>query len=155
MKQLLLLLSISISSFSFSDGGRLESVSLQASGLTCSMCSRAIYKSLLKVPSVSKVDEDIKNSTYTIFFKDHAKVVLDDLKRAVKDAGFSVAMIEVNARFEHTELSAGAPLRVDDLTFSLTGPLPPTIEGRGRLVLQEKELTGATGDKIYHATLKK
>lgn len=164
MKQLLLLLSISLITIHpllahtpAGAGGRIESISLQASGLTCSMCSRAIYKSLLKVSSVKKVEEDIKNSTYTIFFKDQAKVILDDLKRAVKNAGFSVAAIEVNARFDHTEIAAGAPLRVDDLTFTLTGPLPPAIEGRQRLVLQGKDLqpSGSDGEKIYHATLKK
>jgi copper chaperone CopZ len=81
-----------------SPDAQIESVKIQASGLTCSMCSRAIYKSLLKVPSVAKVEEDIQHSTYTIQFKDHAKIVLDDLRKAVKDAGFSVAKLEVRTK---------------------------------------------------------
>lgn len=76
--------------------GDIESVSLTASGLTCSMCSKAIYKSLQKVPSVSKVDVDIENSVYNIFFKKDQEVNLKALEQAVTDAGFSVAKMIVN-----------------------------------------------------------
>ena len=41
---------------------QIKSVSLQASGLTCSMCSKAIYKSLSAISFVQSVDSDIKNS---------------------------------------------------------------------------------------------
>jgi copper chaperone CopZ len=74
----------------------IESVSLKAGGLTCSMCSKAIYKSLMKVPSVSKVDPDIENSSYTIFFKKKQPVKLEDLREAVTGAGFSVESLVVN-----------------------------------------------------------
>ena len=70
---------------------QIQSVSLQASGLTCSMCSRAIYKSLQKVPNVADVQEDIEHSSYHIRFSDPSRASLENLKKAVQDAGFSVA----------------------------------------------------------------
>lgn len=74
------------------------SVSIKAAGLTCSMCSKAIYKSLLKVPAVSKVDPDIKGSGYTVYFKENQPIKLDALKKAVEKAGFSVASMKVNVK---------------------------------------------------------
>src|SRR6059058_3163365 len=76
---------------------QVEKVSLQASGLTCSMCSKAVYNALAKVPFVNKVDVDIKDQRYDISFKDGATVDFDALSKAVSDAGFSVAKFTVTA----------------------------------------------------------
>src|SRR5436305_14629046 len=53
---------------------QVKKVSIQASGLTCSMCSKAIYKALRSVDFVEKVDADIKNSTFEISFKPNTDV---------------------------------------------------------------------------------
>src|ERR1700754_2194819 len=84
---------------------QIQSVSLQASGLTCSMCSRAIYKSLKKLPSVANVKEDIAHSSYHIQFKNAQQASLADLKKAVLDAGFSIAWMEVKANFNNVEVA--------------------------------------------------
>ena len=44
-------------------------VSLQASGLTCSMCSNAINKSLKSLDVVENVKADVSASTFEISFK--------------------------------------------------------------------------------------
>ena len=41
---------------------------LQATGLTCAMCSNAINKALVKVPFVESVKADIKNSAFHMVF---------------------------------------------------------------------------------------
>ena len=69
-------------------------VSIQASGLTCSLCSNAIYKALLSIDYVDKIDVDIKDSKFEISFKPHANVSFDDLKNKVESAGFFVATME-------------------------------------------------------------
>jgi copper chaperone CopZ len=61
---------------------------LQATGLTCAMCSNAINKALQKVPFVESVRPDIKNSSFNIVFKANAEIDIDALKNAVEDAGF-------------------------------------------------------------------
>lgn len=72
-------------------------VSLQASGLTCSMCSKAVKNALEKVPFVEKVMVDIKNQQYNLSFKEGAVLDFDALSKAVEDAGFSVASMKVTA----------------------------------------------------------
>src|SRR6187401_816631 len=84
MKKIILVilgLLLAISSFA-----QIKSATLSASGLTCSMCSKAIYKALGKVSFVKSVDADIEGSKYQITFKDGAVIVLDDLKKAVEGA---------------------------------------------------------------------
>ena len=66
MKNIFLLLAISISMVT---KAQVTKVSLQASGLTCSMCSNAINKALKSLDFVDKVEADIKNYTFEILFK--------------------------------------------------------------------------------------
>ncbi|GAB4092420.1 heavy-metal-associated domain-containing protein [Flaviaesturariibacter terrae] len=84
-------------------------VSLQASGLTCSMCSRAVKNALEKVPFVDKVQVDIKNQQYNLTFKEGQNVDFDALSAAVEDAGFAIASLKVTA-----QLPAAATLQKDE-----------------------------------------
>jgi mercuric ion binding protein len=68
----------------------IKKVSLVASGLTCSMCSKAIFKSLTKLDFVDEVKVDIEQSKFVLTFKSGKTVVIDQIKSAVADAGFSV-----------------------------------------------------------------
>jgi len=69
--------------------------SLQASGLTCSMCSKAVKSALEGVDFVEKVQVDIKNQQYNLTFRPNRAISFDALKKAVDDAGFSVASLKV------------------------------------------------------------
>jgi copper chaperone CopZ len=68
----------------------IKKVSLVASGLTCSMCSKAIFKALTKLDFVDEVKVDIEQSKFVLTFKSGKTVVIDQIKSAVTDAGFSV-----------------------------------------------------------------
>ena len=68
----------------------IKKVTLVASGLTCSMCSKAIFKALTKLNFVEEVKVDIEKSMYILAFKSGKKVEIDQIKSAVTDAGFSV-----------------------------------------------------------------
>jgi len=41
---------------------------LTATGLTCSMCSKATYKQLTSIPEVEKVEPDLNNTAFILFF---------------------------------------------------------------------------------------
>ncbi len=118
--------------------GQIQSVTLQASGLTCSMCSRAIYKSLQKVPSVAKVQEDIEHSSYHIQFVDPEKVSLESLKKAVQDAGFSVAKMEVKASFNNAFVASDSSLRMSDFIFYFVDIPKQNLNGDKKLLILDK-----------------
>ena len=54
---------------------QIKSASLTASGLTCSMCSKAIYKALLKVPEIKGVSVDVEKSVYKVTFKENVSAM--------------------------------------------------------------------------------
>jgi copper chaperone CopZ len=59
-------------------------------GLTCSACSFATEKSLLKLDVIDSVYMQLQENTATIFFKPGKKVDMTAVAKKVTDAGFSV-----------------------------------------------------------------
>ncbi|MCW3093932.1 MAG: heavy metal transporter [Ferruginibacter sp.] len=86
MRKLFFLLAII---YSPNAGAQLTKVSLQASGLTCSMCSNSVYKSLKTIPFVDKIEPNIKTSTFEITFKQNSNVNFNMLRDKVEDAGYA------------------------------------------------------------------
>ena len=96
---------------------QLNSVSLQASGLTCSMCSNAINKALKTLDFVLKVDADIKTYTFEITFKPNSVIDFDKIKNKVESAGFTVCGFVANIRFDNTGIKKEQPFKFQDNTF--------------------------------------
>ncbi|NBV30006.1 MAG: copper chaperone [Chitinophagaceae bacterium] len=84
---LLLLLLVGGQQFCFA---QFQSARLQATGLTCALCSKAIHESLQKLPFVAKVEADIQSSAFAILFRNGETQDPDALKAAVEEAGFFV-----------------------------------------------------------------
>jgi copper chaperone CopZ len=78
MKNLFLLIVLLVSMASQS---QVSKVYLQASGLTCSMCSKSIDKALKTLDFIEKVDADVKNYTFEISFKANSYVDFDKIRR--------------------------------------------------------------------------
>lgn len=128
---------------------QIKSATLTASGLTCSMCSKAIYKALTKVPFVSNIDADVEQSTYTIHFKEGEQVVLDDLKKAVSDAGFSVANMQVLVTFNNTEVYNDAHINVGGSTFHFLNVKQQVLQGDKAISVVDKNYVPAAEHKKY------
>ncbi len=107
MKNILIILSLF---FTVSANAQVKKVSLQASGLTCSMCSNAIYKALQSVNFVEKVDANIKNSTFEMTFKPGAPVDFDVLKDKVEKAGFFVSGFWATVHFDNVTVENDEPV---------------------------------------------
>jgi copper chaperone CopZ len=170
MKSLRLLISAFILFSGLHASAQIQSVTLQASGLTCSMCSRAIYKALEKVSDVASVQEDIEHTSYHIQFSDPGKISLENLKKAVTDAGFSVAWMEVKARFNQTEVASDSTLKLNEFVFYFVNISKQKLNGERRLLIVDKDYllekdrkkyagsyntkaVGEGGEKIFHVTL--
>ncbi len=91
-----------------------RSVHFGVNGLTCSQCSRSVEMQLRKLPFVQKVHMDLENTSGKILFRDNSKVVIEDIARAVKDAGFSVRYLD--AEFDLLDAN-----QVHDSCFSYQG----------------------------------
>ena len=152
--------------YSVAASSQVTKVNLQASGLTCSMCSNAINKALRSLDFVEKVDANIKTSTFEITFKPNSKVDFDKLKKKVEDAGFSVAGFAATMHFNNVKVKSSEPVTVGDKTLqfvnvkeqTLNGPKTIKIIDKGFVSSKEyKKNSIAAADqktgKVYHVTI--
>ena len=68
----------------------LNNITLKVDGLTCSMCSFSVQKSVEKVYFVESVEANIEDTTFKIIFKKNKYVDFYALQNAVEDAGFFI-----------------------------------------------------------------
>ena len=128
--------------------------SLQASGLTCSMCSKAVKVALEKVPFVQEVKVDIKNQEYTIIFKENNNADFDALKKAVEDAGFSVASFKVTGNFSDVSVQKDKHLELDGKNFHFVSNSDKVLNGEQTLTIVDKDFLSAKDFKKFSAATK-
>lgn len=64
-----------------------ETITLKVNGMTCGHCSMSVAKALKGVPGVTDANVDLKLKEAKVTY-DPARASIDDLKRAVEDAGY-------------------------------------------------------------------
>lgn len=149
MRKILLAIAMVISLQSI---GQVQSATLVASGLTCSMCSKAIYKSLVKVPTVQDVKADIKNSSYTITFKPAVDVSPEALKKAVEDAGFSVASLKITANFDKAQAGSNITTSLQGSEYTFINSTKQVLQGVKTFTIVDKNYMSADEHKKYEKT---
>jgi copper chaperone CopZ len=156
---------------------------LQATGLTCAMCNNAINKALQKLPSVESVKSDIKNSSFNIVFRQNTEVDIDELKKAVEDAGFSVGSLKLTGNFSALAIAGDKHVKIGNSNFHFLNVSEQVLNGEQTLTVldknfisekQFKKISSATkmsclqtgkagsccvkdgmaeGERIYHVTI--
>ena len=130
---------------------QVTNVSLQASGLTCSMCSKAVMLALQKVPFVDKVQVDIKNQRYNLTFKNSTAVDFDALAKAVEDAGFSVAKFNVVATVPDMQLQKDTHVKIGDQYFHFLNAKNQHVNGKTTFTIVDKSFVSAKDFKKQSA----
>lgn len=146
MKRILLIISAVV--FSLGMNAQFSKASLQATGLTCAMCSNAINKALQKVPFVESVRSDIKNSSFSIVFKEGQDIDIDALKKAVEDAGFSVGSLKLTGNFSELKVEKDKHIKIGNENFHF-------LNGEGQSVNGEQVITVVDKNFITEKQFKK
>ena len=137
----------------FGANAQFTKANLQATGLTCAMCSNAINKALEKLPFVESVRSDIKNSAFNIVFRADVKMDIDELKDAVEDAGFSVGSLKLTGNFQAQELVKDRHFKIGALNFHFLGEGTQTLNGEQTLTVLDKDyVTSKEFKKLSNAT---
>jgi copper chaperone CopZ len=116
-----------------------QKVNLQASGLTCAMCSKAIYKAVSAISFVDTVFVNIEASTYDIRFNKEMTPQFDQIAKAVVDAGFSVANLTVMVNFDKQAVDKNGLFTLDGINYKLMGTPPTTLQGSKKMQLIGKQ----------------
>ena len=128
--------------------------SLQATGLTCAMCSNAINKALQKVSFVESVRSDIKNSAFNIVFKQNANVDIDVLKDAVEDAGFAVGRLKLTGTFNEVKIAKDEQVQIGDKQFCFLNANTQTLNGEATITIVDKNFVTAKEFKKISSSTK-
>ena len=166
---------------SFSSFAQYKNMTIQAAGLTCSLCSNTINKALQTLPFIESVDTDLKNNLFKVTLKEGSTPDFDLIKQKVEGAGFSVAKLNVDVNFNGEQVSNDTHVNVNgkNLHFvnakgqKLTGYHNIQIVDKGFLVASEqkkmsKKVTSAcyqtgkagaccndmkAGERIFHVSI--
>jgi copper chaperone CopZ len=149
MKKILLLLIAVIGMMNMQ--AQFTKASIQASGLTCAMCSRAIDNALKQLPFIESVKPDIKNSAFNIVFKQGADADIDALKNAVEDAGFFVAKLKITGSFANTAIKNDEHVAIAGKEFHFLNVSNQLLNGEKELTIIDKNFITAAAFKKYGA----
>ena len=144
---------------------QITKVSLQASGLTCSMCSNSINKSLKTLSFIATVNPDVQTSTFEITFKQGSDANFDAIKKKVEDAGFSVAGFMVTINFKNANVKSNQVVTTDGNTFHFLNVKEQTLNGLKQIRIVDKgflsnkeykknaAFISSTEKNVYYATI--
>lgn len=131
---------------------QIKKANLRASGLTCAMCSKAVFKSLSDVAFVEKIEVDIQKSTYEVFFKEGAAINFDALSKAVIDAGFSVDQLRITSNFNGLKVQKGVKVELANQTVQFINGNEQTLNGEKTFTLIDKSFVSSQQFKKYKQT---
>ena len=114
---------------SFISSAQIKSANIQASGLTCSMCSNSIYKSLTKVSFIESVESDVEKSIFKIKFKENENIDLNIIQKAVEKTGFSISDFQFIMTVCNLDIKAGTYLELEGKKFFFVNGQDEKVDG--------------------------
>jgi copper chaperone CopZ len=139
--------------FTAATKAQVTKVSLQASGLTCSMCSNSINKALKTIDFVDKVDANIKTYTFEVTFKANSKIDFDKIKMEVVKAGFSVSGFVATIHFNNLQVKNNQPVTIGDQTFLFVNMKENLLTGVKQVKVLDKGFVPSKEYKSYAFSL--
>ena len=128
-----------------------KSGTLQAAGLTCAMCAKAIGESLKQLPFVESVKPEIKSSNFIMQFKQGVQVDPDVIRKAVEDAGFSVAKLRLTGNFDNVQVEKDTHVNIEGQTFHFVNTSSQTLNGEKTITVVDKNFVPTKDFKKYAA----
>lgn len=129
---------------------QIKSAEVLASGLTCSMCSKAIFKALSQLDFVDTVKVNIETSVYQLSFKKDSAVKIEGIRDAVYDAGFAIAKLSITADWK--DKTAVKDLVFNDLgyQFKWQTKVNKTLSSNQKVVIVNKDIQPINGTYLLN-----
>jgi len=129
---------------------QIKSAEVLASGLTCSMCSKAIFKALSQLDFVDTVKVNIETSVYQLSFKKDSAVKIEGIRDAVYDAGFAIAKLSITADWK--DKTAVKDLVFNDLGYQFKSQtkVNKTLSSNQKVVIVNKDIQPINGTYLLN-----
>lgn len=126
-----------------------KEATLQASGLTCALCTNAINSALEQLDFIGDISVDLNTSSFNIKFKEGKAVNFDGIRDAVQEAGFSVAKLSVLTNFDAVKVKQDSHVEVGGLNLHFMSVKEQQLNGDKWLAVVDKNFVGAKEYKKY------
>ncbi|HEY3875961.1 MAG TPA: heavy-metal-associated domain-containing protein [Candidatus Kapabacteria bacterium] len=123
---------------SFTARAQFVNADIGVNGLTCSMCSRGVAATLQSLPFIDSVSTDLNALVTHVTFKKGSKVSIDDLRKMVEDAGFSVRFVHATFQFDDQKIDKDYHFSYGGDTYVFVGVQDKTISGPVELQFVDK-----------------
>lgn len=127
---------------------------IQASGLTCAMCTKAINNALKELAFVQSVESDISSSSFNVAFRSGKSVDIDRIRKAVEDAGFSVSKMKLTGNFDGVAVGNDEHVTINGSTFHFLKVSDQTLKGQREITMVDKNFIGAKEFKKFSSATK-
>lgn len=111
---------------------------LTATGLTCSMCSKATYKQLISISEVERVEPDLNNTAFMLYFKEASSVDISEIKKKVEDAGFSIGELLMVFYFNNQQVENNHSFILNNSTYVFMDSKSATLSGEVKVKILDK-----------------
>ncbi|WP_158513029.1 heavy-metal-associated domain-containing protein [Flavisolibacter tropicus] len=135
MKHIFLIIVLAVS---MTAKAQVSRVSLQASGLTCSMCSNSINKALKTLDFVAHIEADVKHYTFDISFKPDTFVDFNQIRKKVEDAGFFVSSFVAVIDFDKLSFSTNQSVKIANQQLVFVNKLDQPLRGTQKITLLDR-----------------
>jgi copper chaperone CopZ len=142
-------------SFCIQAKGQVINATLQAAGLTCAMCSNAIYQSLIDLPSIDQVNPDVEHSSFYIRFKSGMKIDPDEIRSAVEAAGFSIGEFFLTVRINASQVTENKIIQLEEIKLKLLNESFSDFNQEIKLLIYEKDFLTDKKIKDYEKKIGK
>ena len=113
---------------------QIKKVDIVATGLTCSMCSNAIYKQLQSLNGVDKVEIDLNKNMFSVVLKNEHILTPKDFRDKVEKAGFFIGSMVVYVEYSNLVVDDGK----QEGNFIFIDTKPQTFNGEKQFRVLDK-----------------
>ncbi|WP_276091331.1 heavy metal-associated domain-containing protein [Pedobacter sp. JY14-1] len=154
MKTIRLFIIILLSGAAGASAQQISTAELQVTGLTCSMCSQATEKSLRSLDFVESIKPDLNKNIFMISFKKGRPINVDQIRKKVQDAGFSVGNLSAMFSFSNLKVDAQGQATDGGTVYKFANASERTLNGEIRATIIDRNFISPQAFKQYAARLK-
>lgn len=133
---------------------QISSAELQVTGLTCSMCSQATEKSLKTLDFIGAIEPDLNKNLFAITFKKDKPVNIDQIRKKVEDAGFSVGNLTAVFNFNHTKVDEQGLAAAGTNVYQFLNAKSQVLNGAVKATVVDKNFISGSAFKKKAAQVK-
>jgi copper chaperone CopZ len=133
---------------------QISNAELQVTGLTCSMCAKATETALKNLDFISSIKPDLNKNLFQLSFKSDKKVSLDQIRKKVEEAGFSIGQLTATFNFNNLKVDENGRASTDGNVYQFINAGQKVLNGPVKAVVVDKDFISGTSYKKNLAALK-